>query len=246
MKGLKLMIAGCMLAIAGSTMAEDYNRAGLTYNLGHYNFNKNYEEEANFKGFCTNGFGLNYVHGFGLSESLPMFLEVGGELNFNFSNKKVYEGTDEIFDYEYNIKENSLFQNINLNVPVNFTWHFAITDDITVAPYTGFSFKLHMMSRVKNKTEIKGLPTDVLDDYFGEDEDKWQSVFGSEYKKEWGKTWNRFQMGWQLGANAIYQNKYTVGLEYGYDMIPAFSCKEDLDDFRITNGTFKITLGYIF
>lgn len=246
MKGLKLMIAGCMLAIAGSAMAEDYNRAGLTYNLGHYNFNKDMEKKANFNGFCTNGFGLNYVHGFGLSESLPMFLEVGGELNFNFSNKKVYEGTDEIFSYEYNIKENSLFQNINLNVPVNFTWHFAITDDITVAPYTGFSFKLHMMSRVKDKTEIKGLPADVLDDYFGEDEDKWQSVFGSEYKKEWGKTWNRFQMGWQLGANAIYQNKYTVGLEYGYDMIPAFSCKEDFDNYHITNGTFKITLGYIF
>ena len=43
---LKLMIAGCMLAIAGSTMAEDYNRAGLTYNLGHYNFNKNYEKRS--------------------------------------------------------------------------------------------------------------------------------------------------------------------------------------------------------
>lgn len=228
MKGLKLLIAGCMLAISGSAMAEGYNRAGLTYNLGHYNFNKDMSDEANQKGFCTNGFGLNYVHGFGLSESLPMFIEAGGELNFNFSNKKINDNPG--------VDVKQLFQDINLNIPVNFTWHFGITDDITIAPYTGFSFKLHMMSRLKEKAEGNGY----------KEESKWRSVYGKEYKEEWGKTWNRFQMGWQLGANAIYQNKYTVGLEYGYDMIPAFSCTEDFDDFRITNGTFKITLGYIF
>ncbi len=245
MKGLKLLVAGCMFAIAGTAMAEGYNRAGVTYNLGHYNFNKNLKEEAETSNFCTNGFGLNYVHGFGLSESLPMYLEVGGELNFNFSNKKVYEDNDEALGYKYTEKVNSLFQNINLNVPINFTWHFPITDDFTVAPYTGFSFKLHLMSRGKDKTEFKGLPSDVLENW-GVEEDKWYSVFGSEYKEEWGGTWNRFQMGWQIGANGIYKNKYTVGLEYGYDMIPAFSAKDGYDDYRVTNGTFKITLGYIF
>lgn len=233
MKGLKLMIAGCMLAIAGSAMAEDYNRAGLTYNLGHYNFNKDMEKEAEFKGFCTNGFGLNYVHGFGLSESLPMFLEVGGELNFNFAKKNIFE------DKEYGIKTFQHFQDINLNIPVNFTWHFSITDDITIAPYTGFSFKIHMMSR--EKVSVEG---------YEEENSKWHSVFDDAEDAMDGKdyTWNRFQMGWQLGANAIYQNKYSVGLEYGYDMIPAYShdFKGEAYNPRVTNGTFKITLGYIF
>lgn len=230
MKGLKLLVAGCMLAIAGTAMAEGYNRAGLTYNLGHYNFNKEMKDEAGFSGFCTNGFGLNYVHGFGLSESLPMYLEVGGELNFNFANKKTFE------DKEDGIKTFMLFQDINLNIPVNFTWQFDITDDIKIAPYTGFSFKIHMMSRTKDKVE----------GYGQKDESKWYSVYDKGEDAMDGDTWNRFQMGWQIGANGIYKNKYTVGLEYGYDMIPAFNSTEDGDTYRITNGTFKITLGYIF
>ncbi|MDE6157879.1 MAG: outer membrane beta-barrel protein [Muribaculaceae bacterium] len=234
----KAIIAGCALMFAGSAMAEGYNRAGLTYNLGHYNFNKDMEKATiaagfdDFTGFCTNGFGINYAHGFSLSNTLPMYLEAGAELNFNFSNKKV--------DEELGIEYHRLFQDINLNIPINFTWHFGISDNLTIAPYTGISFKIHMMTRQKDRIE----------GYGEKEESKWISVYDDGDDAMGGKesTWNRFQMAWQIGANAIYKNKYSIGLEYGYDMIPAYShnFKDIAYQPRVTNGTFKIALGYIF
>ena len=86
MKNLKAFLIAGSLVVASSAMAEDYNRVGISYDNNHYGFNKEFygNDKEDNPSFSTNGFGLNYIHGFGLSKSLPMFLEVGGSVNFGF------------------------------------------------------------------------------------------------------------------------------------------------------------------
>ena len=68
------MLSGIALFAAATANAEDYNRVAISYDNVHFGANK--EMKADFfndavGGFSTNGVGLNYIHGFGLSESLP-------------------------------------------------------------------------------------------------------------------------------------------------------------------------------
>ena len=68
------MLSGIALFAAATANAEDYNRVAISYDNVHFGANK--EMKADFfndavGGFSTNGVGLNYIHGFGLSESRP-------------------------------------------------------------------------------------------------------------------------------------------------------------------------------
>lgn len=75
---------------------KDYNRLGISYNNEHYSFNKAAEDDVD--GLGLNGFGIDYIHGFHITENLPLFIETG--LNFNFNSKKVYEEGGEYWEKE--------------------------------------------------------------------------------------------------------------------------------------------------
>lgn len=184
MKLYKALALAGVLAVAGSASAEDYNRVAISYDNTHYGFNKDYKAE--YEGdedpaFSTNGFGLNYIHGFGLSNNLPMFLEVGGNVNFNF-----YSKTDESSIWDEPLKYKSQFQNINLQVPVNFVWRFNVVEDFTIAPYVGLNFKLNFMSRMR--AYLDGDWEDKA-----EEDEEWTNLFSDSKDKGVGDkdlTWN--------------------------------------------------------
>lgn len=248
MKAFKALVLAGALAVTGSSMAQDYNRVAISYDNTRYSAGGD-EKELGFgpddtKSIATNGFGLNYIHGFSLSKSLPMFLEVGGNINFNFYGDSEREKGDD-FDYRYQ------FQNINLQVPVNFTWRFNIVEDFTIAPYVGINFKLNLMQRGRAWYDFT--PEDDEEQKFLDESKKWTNFMsdkedGGMYSKDY--TWNMFQMGWHIGVNFQYTN-WVLGVQYGTDFIPAYSHTFEYSDSkdwksRINTSNLKLSVGYCF
>lgn len=243
MKLYKVFALAGVMAVAANASAQDYNRVSISYDNTHYGYNKDIkgdldEDEAD-PSFSTNGFGLNYIHGFSLSQNHPMFLEVGGNVNFNF-----YSKTEGIPGYNYDFK--SQFQNINLQIPVNFAWRFDVVEDFTIAPYVGLNFKFNFVS--KSRAYVDG----AWDDKEEEDADKkWLNHFSSDKDNMGDKdlTWNRFQMGWHIGVNFQY-TQWNLGVQYGTDFIPAYSHKFEEDGWStkpaINTGNLKLSVGYTF
>lgn len=240
----KFILGAVAVLMALGASAESYNRIQASYLNDRYSGNKYFDDDASFS---ANGIGVSYVHGFGLSESLPMFIETG--LQFNTAiNSNTLDG--EKFDVEFNgdtyyvdLKAKEKFTNINLAVPVNFVWRFNVADKFTVSPYLGINFRVNVLGKVKDTVDVDtNLPSEFKDELLDEAKDYEESM--SVYSKDdMGKdgTWNRFQMGWQIGVGAEYSNIY-LGLQYGTDFIPAFK----YEDAKINNGRLAVTVGYHF
>lgn len=234
-----------------TTEPADYNQVGVSFVNESFSFD--YPKDYEMENVGLNGFGLKYIHGFSVSKSLPMFLETGLSFNFNFGSKDIaYED----YDGYYSLKEK--YQHAALSVPVNFAYKFNINENFAVKPYLGLNFKFNILGRMKYE---------VGEDYDDDDYDYWRSAAGSrgyddwddwdddEYgdkwtnlydKKEMGDApWNRFQMGWQIGADVQFK-KFFLGLEYGTDFIKAQSKKVYGEKLNVNSGTFKVTLGFCF
>jgi len=234
---MKKIILAAALFVAGiaAAQAENYNRVSVSYDWQHYSM-----KHSSFVSTSLNGFGLNYNHGFGVAED--MFVEAGLNFDFGFGTANTSEKGNFM---SYTMQGKHKMTNINLRVPVNFVYRFGLTDDLTLAPYAGINFKLNLVTKYKVFVD-----TDIPDeDLQGMDmESDWVNVYkvgdGGFGHKDY--TWNRFQMGWQVGVGLSYQ-RYYVGLEYGTDFIPAYSHKfDDKYDFKINTQALKLSLGYTF
>ncbi|MDE7437494.1 MAG: hypothetical protein K2M93_03330 [Muribaculaceae bacterium] len=237
MKNLKsLLVAGAMV-VAGSAMAQDYNRVGLSYNYDHYRYNKNFygNDKDRDPSFSSNGVGLNYIHGFRLTRSLPMYIEVGGNLNFGFR-----EESGMILQNGHSVKGKEQFQNLNLTVPVNFAWKFNLGKEFYITPYYGVSFKVNFITRERiGIINGKTIWSDWVN-LLKEDENIGMIK---------GYTWRTFQMGTHLGATFGWKH-VSLGLQYGGDFIPAYSVIVKKGEFStryaVDTTNFKLTLGYEF
>lgn len=228
MKKILLSLASVAIASAAAlAQNHDYNRAGISYNNTHFGYNKELGgKENNFSG---NGFGIDYVHGFSLSSKLPMFIETGLSFNMGFSSKSWDK--EEYSDGTW-YEDKTIGQNINLTLPVNFVYRFNVTDGFSIAPFAGINLKLHLSERFKEKCDSND------PDY--KEESEWYSVFD---KKEMGEdgTFNRFQMGWQVGCGFQYKPLY-LGISYGTDFIPAYKYEKE----KINTGNLKVSVAYCF
>lgn len=215
---------------------KPYNRVSLSYDNTHLGCNDKIGDYFNGEdAMSLNGFGVEYVHGFSVSKTLPMYVEAGVKLQMGFGSVS-YEYDDEDNDEEEILKA----QFMSFSVPVNYTYKFSIGDKMAIAPYLGVNFKIHALGRTKYEVKFDD---DEMQDYWDEDyvNDDWYNVFD---KKDMGGkdyTWNRFQMGWQIGAGFSYKAFY-VGLQYGTDFIPAFKYKKEV----INSGTFSAKIGMNF
>lgn len=168
----------------------------------------------------TNGFALDYIHGFSLSSSLPLFLETGIGFDLGFWGKSSDE--DDYDEYDEDAEVN--LTTMSISVPVNLAYKLQFTDAFSLQPFIGLNFKVNALAKYKM----------TFEDY-EEDNEDW-SAFDKEYMGKEG-VWNRFQMGWHIGAGINYNNFY-LGLSYGTDFIEL--CK------KTNTGTFKIGVGLNF
>lgn len=244
---LTLAVAACTLSAA----AEGYNRAGLSFNNVHYASYAGNGSNYSDLGRSMNGFGLDYIHGFGLTDNVPLFLEVGGSINFNFGTLK-YEKDEDYGDW-YQFQEN--WKDINLTIPVNIAYRLTVNDDLSITPYFGINAKIHFATTYKNKLAYGGSGAwkEDIKDYakefnalqeninvYSADEDNMGSA---DY------TWNRVQLGWQIGIGVQYKPIY-LGVQYGTDFIPAYSHKFNEEGYsvtpRVSTANFRINLAYCF
>lgn len=203
----------------------DYNLFGISYvnETFSYDFPKGYDDADNIG---TNGFALKYLHGFSVSKSLPMFVETGLNLNFNFGS----------MDY-YNDDASVKYQFAALAVPVNFAYRFKANESVTIKPYLGLNVKFNLMGRTKWEFE-----DDEDTDYDEKDDStSWCSLYSKNDMGDSHAVWNRFQLGWHIGADLQF-NRFYIGLNYGTDFIKAYSYKK----YKINSGTLNIGVGVYF
>lgn len=261
MKNLKaIVLAGAMtisctafaqFANTGSSSSAagnytGYNRIGISYNNTHFGYNK--EAGGSDSNFSLNGIGIDYIHGFSLTQSCPIFLEVGVNVDFNFGSDSEESNKDFITgDYWLQSKITQKKQFINFQVPVNFVYRVQATEDLTIAPYVGLNFKLNVTGKFRKDAEIEtNIPTNILNQIGYEESDlkeegKWASVFDKDDMGGNDYTWNRFQMGWHVGVGFQYK-PFFLGIQYGTDFIPAFKYEKA----KVNTGNLKISLAYCF
>lgn len=189
---------------------KDYNRISVGYDAQF--FTGDIEESI-----TANGFNVMYNHGFALTSSAPLFLELGFGLGYN--SGKHTEKVSDRYKYEGGIS------NFWLKVPVNLAYRAKLTDNISLLPYTGINFKINGTLDAKD-TEY--------DYYYDEKDTETWSFFDDEMG---GK---RFQMGWQIGVGVNISKLY-LGIQYGIDFLPAV---KNVYDYKINSSNLAVNLGY--
>lgn len=224
MKKLFTFLLIALTAFGVANAQSGYNRVGISYDNTQVSAGGDLKGEM--ENFKLNGFGLNYIHGFSVSRSLPMFVEVGANVDFGFGNafEEKYDG----------VSAKMKIQDINLQVPVNFAYRFNVVEDFTIAPYVGINFKLHLLTRGRIEAKEDGIKV----------ESDWSNFFSKDDMGD-DDTFNRFQMGWHIGATFQY-TKFSFGVQYGTDFIPFYSYSEKGYKEKINTANLKLTLGYNF
>ena len=128
---------------------------------------------------------------------------------------------DDYDDYEVEQKLTTL----NLAVPVNVAYQFAVGENFTIEPFVGLNLKFNALADLK-----------FTETYDGDEESESISMFDKDLDKD--ARWKRFQLGWHVGANLLLQNKYYLNLQYGTDFMAI--CK------KTNTSTFSVGLGLNF
>lgn len=224
MKNLKFLVAAAMVmasttafaqfANSGNNSSSDdivkgYDRMAISYNS--YKLSMDFEDDV-----TLNGIGAEWIHGFSLSSTTPIYLETGLKFIYGFKS-------DDIEDY-CTMK----FTTMNLTVPINIAYRFTFSgnSDLAITPFTGVTLKGNLTAKQKYEYDEDRYEDGYEDDWFDKGD-----MGGSKY------TAKRFQFGWQIGAGLSYKALY-VGLSYGLD----FSEFQK----KVKTSNFALTLGYNF
>lgn len=184
---------------------SSYNRISAGY------LNENISPKGG-DGMGLNGLFVDYVHGFSLTQSIPLYLETGLGIGAGFKSE-----SDEDWE-DYSVKNRLMY----MNVPLNITYKFAVNPDFSIQPLFGFNFKVNIVG--KTKLEI--------DDPDYEDEEGEINWFDDDDMD--GSAFKRFQLGWHIGAGINYKAFY-FGLSYGTDFIK-IAKKVNTGTFKIGVG----------
>lgn len=199
--GLGLSSASAQFTTGGKSSSGIHNGSGNSaesesYNvfIGSYAFDRySYSGPgtSSLKSFTINGGKLTYLHGFSISQQLPLFIETGANIFFGAGNEKLELGY-------YDAVNTYLMA--SLSVPANLAYRFQINDFFAIKPYVGINAKLNLLG--KFYTTISDTASD------------WANLYDED------SSWNRFQLGWQIGTD-FEITKVILGLNIGTDFIPA-------------------------
>lgn len=225
--------AGGNRSTGGSTMVKDcnpYDRISLSYDYWKSSKEMFYDDAD-----ATNGIAIDYIHGFSISKTLPMFIETGLGASFGFWG----DTNDDVKGVDIKYR----FAHINLAVPVNFAYKFNINNDFSIHPFVGLNLKFNLYANNSVKLDFDDSDTqDYVDDMsdkefesnFGRPRD--YSMFDKDYTGKDGQ-WKRFQLGWHIGVGVNYKALY-IGLSYGTDFMEI--CKKH------STSNFKVGVGFNF
>ena len=187
-----LLIGSCTTAMAqfsnavGSSSTEIapyYNRLTLGYNATLSSQNKDFSYYLDTKIPTLNGFAIKYIHGFGLSKYIPLYIETGLKANMGFGALDVYD------DYKPDIYL------LSFGVPINISYRLGLNDNISLQPYTGLNFKVNALGKIKQGSQSI--------DIFSEDVDKAGNRFQMGWQIGLGFNFNKFYLGIEYGLDFI-------------------------------------------
>lgn len=171
------------------------------------------------------GLSAGFSRAFSLSSSSPLFLE--GGLGIQYSFFSVDGGDDEDYDdygYYYDDEMSIKVNWLSLKVPLNFVYRYNIPNsNIALCPFAGVTLRFNLFGKQKLEWEDETEEYDLFD----------KDDMGSQ-----DATWKRFQIGWQIGAKALFNNKVSLGVSYGSDF------SEILKKTKVNTAT--VSLGFIF
>lgn len=184
-KTLLIAILGLM-ALVAKAQNENYNRIYIGYTPIMATDDDIWDD-------TFHGLNIGYTKGLSLNGNVPLYLEVGANVQFNMYSEEEY-------DYAHDLTMTFL----QAQIPVNVTYLFPLGDSgITLAPYAGLSAKFNILGKQKLENPDNGNSHEV--DFFSKDD------LGDHTAK-------RFQVGMQLGANITFGEKLNLGIGYQRDL----------------------------
>lgn len=224
---------------------KGYNRISLgymgssyKYSVGGYNLGS--MEEAGLPDGIK-GVDFGYTRGVSLSKRLPFFLEIGGQINYGTNKLEGYEDEDSYYTDLYETRHHSLA----VSLPISLTYKLSFQNGMYIAPYAGMHFDVGILLMDK----VSGLET-VHYGYGYDDYSDTYSYYSEEDMagddgEEGMNTFNRFQLGWQVGVNIGYK-RFNLGLAYKSCITPMYKEENIFLKTTIKNHGPLVTLGINF
>lgn len=178
--------------------------------------------------FSINGVGIDYIHGFSLSKSFPLYLETGVKATLSFYSREDCAFANIWDDDAENKDFKTTFQTLSAAIPLNLAYKFTLTNgEVSIVPYLGLNFKFNIMANGKQ----------VYDPDHGDKEKEKYDFFDKKDMGDKDACWKRFQLGWHIGAGLNYRQLY-IGLSYGTDFMELAK--------KVNTSTFAVSVGYNF
>ena len=246
MKTLKALLVLAFVGLAGTASAQfansgssasgssiwttvntdGYNRVYVSYNPIKAKIDLPGEDDMKFQGFS-----VGYLRGIGLTQKLPLYLEVGAGLRYGRYKDDYSESGDDGYD-TYIYTDEYKVTIFALNIPVSLVYRINVNEDFAISPNFGFDFRLNLSGKYKNERSVS---------YGGETESKSEdcNLFDDDEMKkaELGEGWKRFQAGWHIGVGFDYKALH-FGVDYGTDF------NEITEKTKV--ATTSVTVGYNF
>ncbi|MEE3416260.1 MAG: outer membrane beta-barrel protein [Prevotella sp.] len=176
------------------------------------------------------GLTFGYNKAFSVSKNIPLFVKVGGELKYSYGKEN-----EEIDRVKCDVK----YSFFSVKVPTSVVYDISIANNIDILPYAGVYFRYNISHKEK---------LTLNDDYYYYDSSE-------KYEMDLFDKINRFQVGWHIGADVMFNRKFYAGVGYSSD-ITKF-CDDDYnynDDgydyisyhYKADSHAINITLGFVF
>ena len=128
------------------------------------------------------------------------------------------------------------YYHLSTKIPITFLYRIELTNkNIILLPFAGITFRYNLLGIVSvkkyssiNTTRLK---SSVTYDLFNDLDMKKSGLLD-------GKSWKRFQVGWQIGLKSQIGNSFIVGVSYGKDFSEIA--------YKTTVHTTTISVGYCF
>ena len=207
---------------------DNYSRIYFGYNPTKIKW-EDYQSELEKEFPMKHGISLGYIYGANIVDSLPLYLEFGGNFQYSFGKEEIGDDYESI-KYKLNM--------YSLNVPVNLAFRFGFNDNkVEITPYLGLNFRVNLAGNMKIEYEIE-------DDYYG-DSGSYDVKLFDDSEEEMGQiksAFKRFQVGFNVGVNFAFSG-FNIGVGYTTDFNKICSA---LGEYDGKLGVTTISVGFAF
>lgn len=205
----KCLLFVALIAMCSSAFGQTKAQEWSSFYV-QYNPMKLVQDISGYDDLDFNGFTVGYNKAISVAGETPLFIDAGGAITAAFYSES--EGDEELS-----------ITFISAKVPVSLMYKWQVSDAVSILPYGGLYARFNVVGNMK------------YDDGY---DDETISVFDKKDMGSSDATWKRLQMGYQIGVNVMFNNKWHLGLAYASDFSEV--CK------KCKFNTPAITFGFDF